>query len=166
MNIELSKLDKTFKNFITSYLIVLAIGVCVGLAFVNLTTNLSASGAVERFRGSEEPVNENFEIKENYAKSVEEMLMTTHNHIIGFSFIFFTTGLIFYFNSTIKGFWKTFLLIEPFVSIILSFGSIWGIRFIDRGFVYVTVISAILMYVSFFVMVGISIYDLKFKRIY
>ena len=164
MNIELSKLDKTLKNFLASYLIVLSIGVCVGLAFVNQTTKLSPSGAVERFRGSEENADQDFEIKENYPKSVPEMLMTTHNHIIGFSFIFFTTGMIFYFNSTLKGFWKTFLLTEPFVSILLSFSSIWGMRFIDRGFVYVTVISAILMYTSFFIMACISIYDLKLRK--
>lgn len=164
MNIELNKLDKTLKNFLTSYLIVLAIGVSVGLMFVNKTTNLSPKGAVERFRGSEKVEDEEFEIKENYAKSVEEMLMTTHNHIIGFSFIFFTSGLIFYFNTTIKGFWKIFLLTEPFVSIILSFGSIWGMRFIDKEFVYVTVVSAMLMYVSFFIMFVISIYDLQFKK--
>lgn len=164
MNIELNKLDKTLKNFLTSYLIVLAIGVSVGLMFVNKTTNLSPKGAVERFRGSEKVEDEEFEIKENYAKSVEEMLMTTHNHIIGFSFIFFTSGLIFYFNTTIKGFWKIFLLTEPFVSIILSFGSIWGMRFIDKEFVYVTVVSAMLMYVSFFIMFVVSIYDLQFKK--
>jgi hypothetical protein len=164
MNIELRKLDKTIKNFLTSYLIVLSIGVCVGLAFVNQTTKLSPSGAVERFKGSEENTDEGFGIKENYPKSVSEMLMTTHNHIIGFSFIFFTAGFIFYFNSLIKGFWKTFLLTEPFISIILSFGSIWGMRFIDRNFVYVTVISAILMYASFFIMAGVSIYDLKVRK--
>ena len=164
MNIELTKLDKTLKNFLTSYLIVLSIGVCVGLAFVNQTTKLSPSGAIERFRGSEENTDDGFEIKENYPKSVSEMLMTTHNHIIGFSFIFLTTGMIFYFNSTVKGFWKTFLLTEPFVSILLSFGSIWGMRFIDKGFVYVTVISAIFMYTSFFVMAGVSIYDLRIRK--
>lgn len=164
MNIKLNNLDKALKNFLTAYLIVLTIGVSVGLVFVNKTTNLTPKGAVERFRGSEKAEDEDFEIKENYAKSVEEMLMTTHNHIIGFSFIFFTSGLIFYFNSTLRGFWKTFLLTEPFVSIILSFGSIWGMRFIDKGFVYVTVISAILMYISFFIMSAVSIYDLQFKR--
>ena len=164
MIIELNKLDKTLKNFLASYLIVLTIGVCIGLSFVNQTTNFSPSGAVERFRGSEENIEGDFEIKENYPKSISEMLMTTHNHIIGFSFIFFTTGLIFYFNSILKGFWKTFLLTEPFISIILSFGSIWGMRFIDKGFVYVTIISATLLYISFFIMIGISLYDLKIKK--
>ncbi|MBU2492868.1 MAG: hypothetical protein KJ571_09615 [Bacteroidetes bacterium] len=164
MKYELNKLDKSLKNFLASFLIVLSIGVGVGLIFVNQTTNFSAEGAVERFNGSGEYEDDNFEIKENYAKSVSEMLMTTHNHIIGFSFIFFMNGLIFYFNSIIKGFWKNFLLIEPFLSILLSFGSIWGMRFIHSGFVYVTVISAILMYASFFLMAGISLYELKIKR--
>lgn len=164
MSIVLSNLDKPLKNFLTAYLLILTIGVCVGLTFVNQTTNLSPSGAVERFRGSENTGEEDFEIVENYPKSVSEMLMTTHNHIIGFSFIFFTTGFIFYFNTTVKGFLKNFLLIEPFVSIILSFGSIWGMRFIDKGFVYVTIISAAFMYLSFFSMTAISIYDLKFKK--
>ena len=164
MKIELNTLDKILKNFLTSYLIVLTIGVSIGLAFVNQTTRMTPDGAVERFNGSQETFEDDFEIRENYAKSFSEMLMTTHNHIIGFSFIFFTTGLIFYFNSIVKGFWKTFLLIEPFFSIILSFGSIWGMRFVHDGFVYITVISATLMYISFFTMAGISIYELKFKK--
>ena len=131
---------------------------------MNQTTSLSPEGAAERFRGSEELLEDDFDIKENYPKSLSEMLMTTHNHVIGFSFIFFTAGLIFYFNSTIKGFWKNFLLIEPFVSIILSFGSIWLMRFIDKSFVYVTIISAVIMYLSYFVMVAVSVYDLKIKK--
>lgn len=164
MKINLSNLEPLFKKFITSYIIVVTIGLSLGLYFVNHTTSMTPGGAVERFRGSEVDEDSEFSIPENYPIPVRELLTTTHNHILGFSFIFGSIGLIFYFNDRVKGFWKGFLLIEPFVSIILSFGSIWLIRFVHPVFVYVTVISAILLYISFYSMVVISLINLWTKN--
>lgn len=136
MNINLRTIDKSLKLFLTVYIIVLILGVSIGLSFVRLTTSMTPKGTVERFRGSEEINNNDFEIKENYPKPISEMLLTTHNHILGLSFIFFTIGIIFYFNTVIKGFWKIFLMIEPLISVVVSFGSIWLMRFVHKDFVY------------------------------
>ncbi len=167
MNIFLFELDEKLKKFLLTFVIVLTIGVCTGLVFVNQTTNFSPDDAVERFNGSQQNQDEqdDFDVQENYPKSLHEMLMTTHNHIIGFSLIFFAIGIIFYFNSIVKGFWKSFLMIEPLISAVISFSSIWGMRFIDKNFVYITVISATLMYISYFIMAFIIIYELLFKKV-
>ncbi len=162
MNIKLFEFPEILKKFILTYTIVLTIGVTVGLVFVSQTTGFNSSGAVERFRGSD--IEEEFEIPEQYPKSIHEMLMTTHNHILGFSFIFLSLGLIFYFNSIVNGFWKSFLMIEPLISTLITFGSIWGIRFIHPDFVYVTIISSSLLYISFYIMSAIISYELIFKK--
>jgi len=161
MNKNLRTIDKSLKIFLSIYIIVITIGVTIGLSFVRLTTSMTPKGTIERFKGSEDVENSDFEIKENYPKPISEMLLTTHNHILGLSFIFLSIGLIFYFNSIIKGFWKTILMIEPLISVVVSFGSIWLMRFVHQDFVYLTIISAILMYLSFYIMAFVSLLDLR-----
>ncbi|MCH8326424.1 MAG: hypothetical protein IIB83_07685 [Bacteroidetes bacterium] len=108
--------------------------------------------------------NEVIDIPETYPKTISEMLITTHNHLIGFALIFFAIGLIFYFNSIITGFWKIFLMIEPLVSTIVTFASIWGMRYIAQEFVYLAAVSSALIYLSFFIMSVIIFYELIFKK--
>jgi len=164
MNITLKSLSSSLKKFIAVYIIVISIGVGTGLTFLNHTTSFSPKGTIARFNGDKKNVDSDFEVQENYPKPISEMLITTHNHILGLAFIFFSIGLIFYFNSIIIGKWKLFIMIEPLVSIIISFGSIWLMRFVDEHFVYLAVVSASIMYLSFYFMAIISLYELIFKR--
>ncbi len=159
---SLASFDTTLKKFLISYIILLIIGMSVGLIYLHETTKATKEGTVEQIRGSE--VSDEFQIPSKYPKGINELLISTHNHIFGMGFIFFSLGVIFYF-STINGFWKSFLLIEPLVSTIVTFGSIWLIRFVDKNFVYLTIVSAILMYTSFFAMSIICLYELGVKKI-
>jgi len=165
MSYKLFEFDKTLKNFLIAILFVLTTGLGTGLIYLSYTTNYTPKGTAERFNGTkiEQEIND-FDIPENYPKPISEMLLTTHNHILGFSFIFFITGLIFYFNSVITGFWKSFLLIEPIISIVITFGSIWLIRYVHEDFVYLTILSSTILYLSFFIMAVVSAYELKFKK--
>lgn len=163
MIIKLHQLDNTLKKLLTAYVLVLTIGMGIGIVFLMKSTNASAEGTIERWNGSKESEDQFF-VQENYAKPIDEMLITTHNHIFGFAFIFISIGLIFYFNSTISGFWKSFLLVEPLVSTVVTFGSIWLMRFVSEKFVYLTVVSAILLYASYFVMFIICFYELNVKK--
>ncbi|MDH7605194.1 MAG: hypothetical protein QHH13_09855 [Melioribacter sp.] len=164
MNITLKSLNSSLKKFIAVYTIVISIGVGTGLAFLNHTTSFSPKGTIERFNGDKKSIDSDFEVPENYPKPISELLITTHNHILGLAFIFFSIGLIFYFNSIINGRLKLFIMTEPLVSIIISFGSIWLMRFVEEKFVYLAVISASIMYLSFYFMAFISLYELIFKR--
>ena len=165
MNIKLVDLDRTLKHFLLTIISVLTIGVSTGLIYLFVTTNYSATGTVQRFSGSQVSQSDNnFEIPEYYPKPISEILITTHNHILGFSFIFFILGIIFYFNSVITGFWKSFLLIEPVISVLITFGSIWLMRFVDATFVYLTIISSTILYLSFFTMAVTCIFELHFKK--
>ena len=139
----------------------LTIGVGVGLYYVGYTTQYSASGTSEHFAGSQ--VGDDFDIPDKYPKPFSELLNTTHTHVISMTFIFIITGGIFFFNSIITGSIKTFLIVEPFISIIVTFGGIWFVRFIHPGFSYLVILSGILMYLSFFIMASTIFYELSIK---
>jgi len=140
----------------------LTIGVSIGLYYVYYTTQISIDGTTEHYRGS--TIDDNFSIPEKYPKPLSELLNTTHTHILSMTFIFVILGSIFYFNSILTGFVKTFLIIEPFISILTTFGGIWLVRYLHPGFSYLIIVSGLLMYVSFFIMVAVILYELAIKR--
>ena len=139
----------------------ITIGVGIGLYYVGYTTQYSPSGTSEHFAGSK--ISDDFDIPDKYPKPFSELLNTTHTHVISMTFIFIITGGIFFFNSIITGSIKTFLIVEPFISIIVTFGGIWLVRFIHPGFSYLVILSGILIYVSFFIMVSAIFYELSIK---
>ena len=145
--------------FITVFNI--TVGVGVGLYYVGYTTQYSSTGTSEHFAGSK--VNDDFDIPDKYPKPISELLNTTHTHVISMTFIFIITGGIFFFNSIITGLIKTFLIVEPFISIIVTFGGIWLVRYIHPGFSYLVILSGILMYLSFFIMAITIFYELSIK---
>ena len=162
--IYLHQLNKTLRLFLSAFLISLTVGVSLGLVFLFHTTSFNKDVTTEKLIEADNQIEEDFGIDESESKTDGELLMTTHNHIIGFSFIFFFVGGIFYFNSTINGFWKMFFLVEPILSTILSFGSLWGVRLLNESFIYVTIISSIIMYFSLYFMVSISLFELLLKQ--
>ena len=139
----------------------ITVGVGVGLYYVGYTTQYSSIGTSEHFAGSK--VSDDFDIPDKYPKPFSELLNTTHTHVISMTFIFLIIGGIFYFNSIITGSMKTILIIEPFISIIVTFGGIWLIRFIHPGFSYLVILSGILMYLSFIIMASTIFYELSIK---
>ncbi len=161
MNLSLIEFDSTIKNFLTIYLLVVAIGVLVGLTYLGITSNTSKKGIVERYNGSN--IESELDIPEQFPKGIGEMLVTTHNHILGLATLLLSLGLIIYFSS-INNKLKNILMFEPLVSLLITFGSIWLVRYVHNDFVYLTIISAVLMYSSIFLSIGISVYELKFKK--
>ena len=139
----------------------ITVGVGVGLYYVGYTTQYSPSGTSEHFAGSK--ISDDFDIPDKYPKLFSELLNTTHTHVLSMTFIFIITGGIFFFNSIITGSIKTFLIVEPFISIIVTFGGIWLVRFIHPGFSYLVILSGILMYLSFFIMASTIFYELSIK---
>ena len=139
----------------------ITVGLGVGLYYVGYTTQYSPSGTSEHFAGSQ--VSDDFDIPDKYPKPFSELLNTTHTHVISMTFIFIITGGIFFFNSIITGSIKTFLIVEPFISIIVTFGGIWLVRFFHPGFSYLVILSGILMYMSLFIMACTIFYELAIK---
>ena len=127
-------------------------GVSVGIIYLAETTHLTPRGTVEHYVGSTEKSKGNIsiDIPENYPKLFEEMLLTTHNHILSMAVFFFLSGGLFYFSSFSSGKLKSAIMVEPLVSVALTFGGLWGVRYIDSSFVYLVIPSAAMMYMSFY----------------
>ena len=161
-SIKLKDLDKNTKYLLSLFLITMGIGIFTGLYFVYLTTDMTPTGTIEQYRGSE--IENESDIPDKFKKPIESMVMTTHDHVNMFAIISFLLGFIFYFNSMVSNKLKFFLLIEPYFSIIITFSSMWLMRFYHPSFVYLMMISAALMYSIWYIMILISLYDLLITK--
>ena len=158
----LNQLSSNVRYFLLAFIVCLTIGVTVGLVYVWKTTSMSPAGASEHYSGS--AVSGDLDIPEKYPKSVESMLLTTHTHVISFAMIFLVLGGIFSLNSLIKGSLKTFVIIEPFITVLGTFGSIWGMRYLSSVYSYLSIIFGVMTYFTFYFMVGVVLYDLILKK--
>lgn len=155
----LLELPKEIKVFIGAFVVILSIGFYTGLLFVNETSSSSPNGIQENYQGNEE--DEDAQIMK-FKKSEREMLTTVHTHILSMSFIFFLLGGLVWGTRASKKL-KLFLTVEPFLSVLLTFG---GIYFLWAGVLwmkYVVVFSGILMTLTYTVSAGLVFFQLFFK---
>ena len=150
----LQTLDKNLKKLLIYYLITLGIGFSLGVLYVYLNSEFSSSGMIEQYLGN------NDEWAPKLPKTLQDLVSHTHEHITMFAIIFLSLALIFAYNNTIKGFWKRFLMLEPFVSIIITFGGFFVIRYITTNFSYIIMISSSIMYICFYIMLFVCLYEL------
>ncbi len=137
--------SKEIKLLVFVFICTLSIGFYGGITFVKKTTTANPKGIEERYLGNE---NDENATKMMFKKSEGEVLTMLHNHILSLSVIFFLLGGILATTSINK---KTqiFLMIEPFFSIIFTFG---GIYFLWTGILwmkYVIIFSGLLMTLTF-----------------
>lgn len=141
----LLKLPQGIKWFIVSFVLVLSIGFYTGLLFVTQTSTTSPEGIVENYLGNEEI--ENAEVMK-FKKSPREMLTIIHTHILSMSLIFFLLGALVWLTKLPQRL-KLFLTIEPFISVVLTFGGIYGLWLGILWLKYIVVLSGILMTATF-----------------
>ena len=55
-------------------------------------------------------------------------------------------------------------MIEPFISTIITFSSIWIMRYLNDSFVYLVMISSMLMYLCWSIMIIVSLYEIILKK--
>ncbi|NNM22478.1 MAG: hypothetical protein HKO54_02895 [Flavobacteriaceae bacterium] len=133
------------KLFIASFVVVLSIGYFTGLQFVRQTDSDHPAGMEENYLGNEE-INVVEVMK--FKKGEREMLTILHTHILSISFIFFLLGGLIAITSLPQKL-KAFLMIEPFFSILFTFG---GIYYMWKGILWmkwVVMISGTLMTLVF-----------------
>lgn len=150
---------KHIKLFIAAFVLVLSVGYFTGLLFVNETDSNNPDGMEVNYLGNED--NEDAEVMV-FKKGEREMLTMLHTHVLSISFIFFLLGALVAITSLPKKL-KSFLMIEPFVSIILTFG---GIYFLWQGITwmkYIVMISGILMTLVFVISAGAVLLQLRKK---
>lgn len=156
----LLSLPKEVKYFLATFIVVLSVGYFTGLLFVNQTETTHPSGIEENYLGNEEDVEANVM---KFKKGEREMLTIIHTHILSMSFIFFLLGGIMLFTQLPTSL-KMFLIIEPFFSILITFG---GIYFMWAGVIwmkYIVMISGVLMTLIFTTSVLIALYQLLIKK--
>ena len=145
LNGRIETFPKELKLLITAFIVVLSIGFYTGLLFVSETSSNSPDGIEEQYLGNEEDLDAKVM---KFKKNEQQMLTLIHGHILSMSIIFFLTGLILV-TTRLNLRLKLFLLIEPFMSIILTFG---GLYFLWQGvlwFKYIVMFSGILMTMSY-----------------
>jgi len=152
---------KEIKSVLLIFIIVLSIGFYGGLSLVNTTTSMQPSGVESNYLGNES--DEHAETMQ-FKKSEHEILTIVHNHILSMSVIFFLLSLILATTSINKKL-KYFLMVEPMLSVILTFG---GIYFLWKGilwFKYIILFSGILMTFSFVLSTFLIVYQLLFFKL-
>ena len=112
---------------------------------MNETTALEPTGIEQQYLGNEAVENADVML---FKKSERELMTLVHNHILSLSVIFFILSLIISTTSVNKRF-KRFLMFEPFVSVLLTFGGIYVMWLGVTWFKYVVMLSGMLMTLSF-----------------
>jgi len=161
MNYTLSELPPLLKKLCLMILFILSVGVGLGIYYISISVGTSPQQIDKHYNGSKDLSDEEFQI--SYQKNVKEITLTVHNHVLSFALIFSLLSIIFYGVQSISPKLKEFLLIEPFISILTTFGSMYLIRFVHESFVYLMILSSTVLYGSFFLMVYFSVRELRKK---
>ncbi len=127
------------------FLLVLSVGYFTGLSFVEHTTDMTNTGIVENYNGNEDnPEAETMKFK----KAERDMLNIIHAHILSLSLIFFVLAC-FVHLCEIPEKLKSFLMVEPMISVLLTFGGIYLVWLGMEWMSIVVMISGFLMTLSF-----------------
>ena len=127
------------------FLVVLSVGFFTGIRFVGETDSTTPDGIIEHYNGNEQ--DEDVMVMK-FKKSAQEMLTIVHTHILSMSMLFFLTGFLLA-QTPINQRLKLFLIVEPFVSILLTFGGLYLIWFGLEWFRYIVIFSGIAMTLAY-----------------
>ena len=155
MKIKLYQLRKPLRLSIIFFLLALSFGYFSGLNLLNQTTNFNPSGIEQNVIGSEfdENANELF-----FKMSERELHGIIHSHVISISIILFILTTLFYYSSFTR--FKVFLMLEPFISLIVTFGGLWLLWLGYNWIKYVIMVSGMLMHFSILLIIIIIIKEL------
>ena len=128
--------------------IVQLVGYTTSLVFVWHTTRLTPPGIESRYRGTNPDVPDG---PMRFPKSFAEMLTITHTHLLSMAVIFVVTGFGVALCSRLSERWKRFLVVEPFVTLLVSFSAMWMMRYADTRFAWLLEASSAVLAVSFYV---------------
>ena len=135
--VTIRNFSREFRLLIAAFVITLNFGYFTGLIFIEETTSFQPKGVETNYLGNE--ADEDAEVMQ-FKKSEKEILTVVHNHVLSFSLIFFLLGAIVLLTSVNRRL-KVALMIEPFVSIVLTFGGIYLLWMGITWFKYVIALS-------------------------
>jgi len=160
LNGSLHTFPNEIKLLIGVFIIVLSIGFYSGLLFVGETSSVQPNGIEEQYLGNE--FNEEATVMK-FKKSEQEMLTLVHNHILSMSIIFFLVGVILS-TTKLNMKIKLFLIVEPFLSVIFTFGGLYLLWTGLLWMKYIVMFSGILMTLTFTLSILIILFQLLNKK--
>jgi len=128
--------------------IVQLVGYTTGLLFIHHTTGMTPPGVAEQYRGSDSTAVSDAAMK--FPKSYPEMLNITHTHLLSMAAIFIVSGLALALCERPGPQWRKLLVVEPFVALLVSFSSMWLMRYVDARFSWLLALSSGLMAATFY----------------
>ena len=154
------KFPKELKLLIVAFVCTLSIGFYSGISFVRSTTDANPNGIEQRYLGNEDDENAN---KMMFKKSEGEIMTTVHSHILSLSVVFFMISLILS-TTDISEKLKLFLMIEPFLSLVCTFGGIYFLWKEIHWMKYVIIFSGFLMTATYSVSIFIILKQVLKKK--
>jgi hypothetical protein len=188
--IQLRSLGLAHRTLATAFLLGLGLAYAVALLFVFVQTEMKPSGISSQFRGSVESDNRDESYPESesdiqvedekkiptlkaewkarstgmsFPKSLTDMILTTHLHLLAISMILFLIGGIFSFSSfPEKG--KATVIALGFIGLFGTYACMWAVRYLNGGFSMGVFFFGLLEAVSIAIQALFSLRDLWFSR--
>lgn len=159
-SLALNEVKGTYRVFLIMFVMCLSVGYATGMYYISISSGFTGQSVSENYLGNED--DEEAEIMKFKMKE-KEVLSIIHSHVISFSLMFLALGVLL-FNSSYSPKLISFLTLEPFISIILTFGGIW---FLWKGLdwmKYIVIFSGTLMHLIFVCGASLVLVDLLKKR--
>ncbi len=134
------------------------VGYTTSLVYVWQTTRLFPDGIVDHYRGSERS-----EGAMQFPKSFSEMLSITHTHMLAMAVIFVLSGVSLVLCERVPDGRKRFLIVEPFVALLVSFAAMWLMRYADPRFSVLLALSSGVMAATFYLQSALVLRELGFR---
>ena len=158
---RLRNLPSAVKGMLASFILVMLFGYSASFILLKDTTQLKPQGIEENYNGNEDDEAASGPLK--FKKSKYEMMSTIHSHAFTLAVLFLLLGFMIYFTG-MSPLVKKALMIEPLISIVITFGSLLLLWQGVQGFKYLALASGIIMHASFVLMQLILVRELYFVK--
>lgn len=149
-----------YRRLVLAFLTVVLFGYAVGFANLLVTRQTSPRGITLNLRGLPESELETAE-EIVVAKPLRELIITTHNHLLGLAAVFVLVGFLFLHTGVFGMGWRMVLAAEPLLSLLFTFVAMWLTRFVDPRFSYAVMLGGLLTHPVFIFQLAVVFYALR-----
>jgi hypothetical protein len=128
--------------------IIQLVGYTTSLLFVHHTTGMTPPGIESHYRGADSTAASDAPME--FPKSYAEMLTITHTHLLSMAAIFVFSGAALALCERPGERARRLLIAEPFVALLVSFASMWLMRYVDARFSWLLALSSGVMALTFY----------------
>lgn len=139
--------------------VVQCVGYTTALIYVRQTTRMLPTGIAAHYRGADST-----EGAMEFPKSFAEMLTITHTHLLAMAVIFVLSGVGLSLCERVPERWKRVLVVEPFLALLVSFGAMWLMRYVDARFSYLLALSSTMMAITFYLQTALVLRELGWRE--